>query len=64
MARILQAVDELERARERIDPRRFELLYAPSLRILVDHILPDFPQTLRGDAEQRMLALALLPALE
>ncbi|MGK0247058.1 MAG: hypothetical protein ACI9HH_005731, partial [Pseudomonadota bacterium] len=42
----------------------FELLYAPSLRILVDHILPDFPQTLRGDAEQRMLALALLPALE
>ncbi|WP_245481514.1 hypothetical protein [Bradyrhizobium sp. LVM 105] len=64
MARILQAVDELERARERIDPRRFELLYAPSLRILVDDILPNFPQTLRGDAEQRMLALALLPALE
>jgi hypothetical protein len=64
MARILQAVDELERARERIDPRRFELLYAPSLRILVDHILPDFPQTLRGDADQRMLALAPLPPLE
>ena len=64
MARILQAIGELERARERIDPRRFELLYAPSLRILVDDILPDFPQTLRGDAEQRMLALALLPALE
>ena len=64
MARILQAIGELERARERIDPRRFELLYAPSLRILVDDILPDFPQTLRGDAEQRMLALARLPALE
>ena len=64
MARILQAIGELERARERIDPRRFELLYAPSLRFLVDDILPDFPQTLRGDAEQRMLALALLPALE
>ena len=64
MARILQAIGELERARERIDPRRFELLYAPSLRILVDDILPDFPQTLRGDAEQRMLALPLLPALE
>lgn len=64
MARILQAVDELERARERIDPRRFELLYAPSLRILVDDILPDFPQTLRGDADQRMLALPPLPPLE
>jgi hypothetical protein len=64
MARALQAIGELERARERIDPRRFELLYAPSLRILVDDILPDFPQMLRGDAEQRMLALPLLPALE
>ena len=64
MARVLLAKKELERARERIDPRRFELLYAPSLRILVDDILPDFPQTLRGDAEQRMLALPLLPALE
>lgn len=28
---------------ERIDPRRFELPYAPSLRILTDDILPDFP---------------------
>ena len=64
MARILQAIGELERARERIDPRRFELLYAPSLRILVDDILPDFPETLRGDAELRVLALPLLPALE
>jgi hypothetical protein len=64
MARTLQAIGELERARERIDPRRFELLYAPSLRILVDDILPDFPQMLRGDAERRMLALPLLPALE
>ena len=64
MARILQAIGELERARERIDPRRFELLYAPSLRILADEILPDFPQTLRGDADQRMLALAPLPPLE
>ena len=45
MARILQAKSELERARERLDPRRFELLYAPSLRILVNDILPDFPQS-------------------
>ncbi|MER8537436.1 hypothetical protein NKH61_32820 [Mesorhizobium sp. M1005] len=49
MARILQAKKELERARERIDPRRFELLYAPSLRILTENILPDFPERLREE---------------
>jgi hypothetical protein len=64
MARILQARTELERARERLDPRRFELLYAPSLRILVDDILPDFPESFRAEAERRMLALPTLPALE
>lgn len=64
MARILRAIGELERARKRIDPRRFELLYAPSLRILVDDILPDFPQSLHAEAEGRMLALPILPALE
>ena len=64
MARILQAIGELQRARERLDPRRFELLYASSLRILVDDILPDFPQSLRAEAESRMMTLPTLPALE
>ncbi|KNY13036.1 hypothetical protein AKG11_31490 [Shinella sp. SUS2] len=64
MARILRAIGELERARKRIDPRRFELLYAPSLRILTDDILPDFPPSLRAEAEGRMLALPILPELE
>lgn len=64
MARVLQAKEELERARERIDPRRFELLYAPSLRILTDDILPDFPQSLHAEAERRMSTLPRLPALE
>ena len=64
MARVLQAKEELERTRERIDPRRFELLYAPSLRILTDDILPDFPPSLRAEAKGRMLALPILPALE
>lgn len=64
MARILQAKKELEHARERIDPRRFELLYAPSLHILVDDILPDFPESLCAEAERRMSALPTLPALE
>ncbi len=64
MARVLQAKEELERARKRIDPRRFELLYAPSLRILTDDILPDFPQSLHAEAERRMLTLPTLPVLE
>lgn len=64
LARILQAKNELERARERIDPRRFELLYASSLRILTHDILPDFPQSLRMEAEQRISTLPILPALE
>jgi len=64
MARILQAKKELERARDRIDPQRFELLYAPSLRILINDILPDFPQSLQAEAENRMSTLPILPALE
>ncbi|BCH19560.1 hypothetical protein [Mesorhizobium sp. L-2-11] len=64
MARVLQAKEELERARERIDPRRFELLYVPSLRILTENILPDFPERLREEAERRMSTLPTLPALE
>jgi hypothetical protein len=64
MARILQAKGEFERARERLDPRRWELLYAPSYRILVADILPDFPETLRPAAEAQIPTLPLLPALE
>jgi len=64
MARVLQAKEELERTRERIDPRRFELLYASSLRILTDDILPDFPHALHAEAERRMSTLPILPALE
>ena len=64
MARVLQAKEALERARERIDPRRFELLYAPSLRILIEDILPDFPQSLQAGAECRMAFLPALPTLE
>lgn len=64
MARVLQAKKELERTRERIDPRRFELLYASSLRILTDDILPDFPRALHAEAERRMSTLPPLPALE
>lgn len=64
LARVLQAKAELERARERIDPRRFELLYASSLRILTDDILPDFPHALHVEAVRRLSTLPTLPALE
>ena len=64
MARVLQAKAELERARERLDPRRWELLYAPSYRSLVDDILPDFPEALGLEAWKRMTTLPSLPALE
>jgi hypothetical protein len=39
-------------------------LYAPSYRILVADILPDFPETLRPAAEAQLPTLPLLPALE
>jgi hypothetical protein len=64
MARILQARRELERARERLDPRRWELLYAPSYHVLVDEILSDFPEALQPEAEERIPFLPPLPTLE
>jgi integrase len=64
MARLLQAIQQLERARESLDPRRWELLYAPSYRILVDDILPDFPEVLRSAAEAQIPSLPLIPTLE
>jgi len=64
LARILQAKKELECARERIDPRRFALLYAQSLHILTHDILPGFPQALHMEAERRVSTLPILPALE
>jgi hypothetical protein len=63
-ARVLQAVAHLEAARERLDPRRWELFYAPAHRILVTDLLPDFPDELRPAAEAIMPTLPLLPDLE
>ena len=51
-------------ARDHLDPRRWELLYAPSYRILVDDILPDFPDALRAAAEEHIGILPLIPTLE
>jgi hypothetical protein len=64
LARALQAKRHLEAARDRLDPARWELLYAPSHRILVNDILSDFPDGLYPAADRLIPALALLPDLE
>lgn len=64
LARILQAKEALERSREQLDPQRWELLYAPSYRILVQDILPDFPDALHAPAAALAAILPCLPALE
>jgi integrase len=64
LARVLQAKRKLEWARDRIDPNRWQLLYAPSHRILTEDILPDFPADLHAAAERIIPALPSLPDLE
>jgi integrase len=64
LARVLQAKRKLECARDRIDPNRWQLLYAPSHRILTEDILPDFPADLHAAAERMIPALPSLPDLE
>lgn len=61
LARILQAKRKLESARDRIDPHRWQLLYAPSHRILAEDILPDFPAALLTAAERIIPTLPPLP---
>ncbi len=64
LARILQARQAFEQARERLDPRRWELLYADSYRILVQDILPDFSEALQQPALTLAATLPKLPELE
>ena len=64
LARILQAKEAFERSREQLDPQRWELLYAPSYRIVVQDILPDFPEALWAPAAALAANLPHLPALE
>lgn len=64
LARILIAVDRFEQARSRLDPRRWNLLYAPSWRILTQDILPDFPAAMHEAARALATAMPALPELE
>jgi len=64
LARIVQAIRHLKTARERIDPIRFSLFYAPSLQVLTQDLFPAFPPAMMPNAERLMLALPPLPDLE
>lgn len=64
LARIVQAIRHLEAAREHIDPIRFSLFYAPSLKVLTQDLVPAFPLEMISNAERLMPALPPLPELE
>jgi len=64
LARILAAIDRFEQARDRLDPRRWNLLYAPSWRILTQDILPDFPTDMHEAARVLAASMPALPELE
>ena len=60
-ARVLQARRHLRAAQDRIDPERWRLFYAPSLRVIEQDLLPAFPIELRFEAEALMERLPALP---
>ncbi|MGT2467757.1 hypothetical protein ACVOMV_27320 (plasmid) [Mesorhizobium atlanticum] len=64
LARILLAIEQLEKARTRLDRQRWALIYKPSHDLLVESILPDFPVELHGEARALMASLPALPTLE
>lgn len=64
LARIFAAIDQFEQARSRLDPRRWNLLYAPSWRILTQDILPDFPVAMHEAARTLATGMPALPELE
>ncbi len=64
LARILAAIDRFEQARNRLDPQRWNLLYAPSWRILTQDILPDFPAAMHEAARALANDMPALPELE
>lgn len=63
-ARLLQLRQALEQARDRLDPARWHALYAPSHRVLVGELLPEFPSHLIDAAAALAASRASLPELE
>src|SRR5258706_1233841 len=64
LSRVLLAIARLDQAKHRLDPRRWEMLYAPSYRALTHDILPDFPDALRVEALALAAMMPALPELE
>lgn len=64
LARVLASINRFEQARDRLDPRRWNLLYAPSWRILTQDILPDFPSEMHEAARRILTRMPPLPELE
>jgi integrase len=64
LARILLAIDRLDEARFRLEPQRWNLLYAPTHRILTQDLLPDFPAEMHVTARALTAAMSTLPELE
>ncbi|MBF5088481.1 site-specific integrase [Novosphingobium sp. NBM11] len=63
-ARVVQAHRHLLASRDRIDAERWNIFYAPSLRVLEQDLLPAFPAKLHKDAEQLADSLPALPDIE
>ena len=63
LAKILQMKREFERARDQMSGHRWRVLYLPFYLLLVEEILPDFPESLYRDAENRLESLPTFPKL-
>ncbi|MBA4090275.1 MAG: site-specific integrase [Sphingobium sp.] len=63
-ARVLQAQRHLLESRDRIDADRWNMFYAPSLRVLEQDLLPAFPVEMLRGAEQQVHRLPTLPDIE
>lgn len=64
LARILQARNHLVASRDDIDPTRWNLFYASSLRVLEEDLLPAFPDSMHGEAIRRIPSLPPLADIE
>ena len=64
LARLLQAEATFRAAKERLDPERWQWLYARSYATLTQRILPEFPHDMMDSARQLKDALPPLPDLE
>ena len=63
LAKVLAVKRALERARSRMDPRRWNVVYSTDYDILVHRILPEFPGKLHESAENTLRDLVPIPRI-